>query len=457
MVELSPTSRRAGSRPRAEPVARGRPGQLGLGHRVGRHRQDPGARRPGAAPAARRQRAAADPLPDLHQGGGGRDGGARPGRSRPLRDPARAPRWRGAAAAPRPAGERQASGTMRARLLAPRARPAVRPADHDDPRLLPVAAQALSAGGGRAAAFRRDRSAQRGRPDARGAGGGAGEPAAPIQADLATLAVLLGEATLAEGLAALREQRLRLGALSAPRRRAERVIAALYGALGLPAGATPETVRARGLRRSRDRPGGAARRLPRARQCGSDKDGARARGSSPPGSPPTSRAACDALGATTNGLPDAKTGRPGSSDASPSQCRRPRRRSPRCWPSRRASPAGSSATRRRRRRAHGGAAAGRRGGARALRAAQSATLAALDYDDLIERAGASRADRASASWVQYKLDQQIDHLLVDEGPGHQPGAVGDHRGAVAPSSSPARARGRCGARCSWSATRSSRS
>ena len=66
---------------------------------------------------------------------------------------------------------------QRANPASARARPAVRPADHDDPRLLPVAAAALSARGGRAAAFRRDRAAHRGRPDARGAGGGAGEPA----------------------------------------------------------------------------------------------------------------------------------------------------------------------------------------------------------------------------------------------------------------------------------------
>ena len=49
---------------------------LDLGDRLGRHRQDPGARRPGAAPAARRQRSAPAAVPDLHQGGGGRDGGA---------------------------------------------------------------------------------------------------------------------------------------------------------------------------------------------------------------------------------------------------------------------------------------------------------------------------------------------------------------------------------------------
>jgi ATP-dependent helicase/nuclease subunit A len=64
---------------------------------------------------------------------------------------------------------------------------------------------------------------------------------APIRADLATLAVLLGEASLAEGLAALREQRLRFGADLSD---AAAAVAALYRTLGLPAGATPETIRA---------------------------------------------------------------------------------------------------------------------------------------------------------------------------------------------------------------------
>ena len=54
-------------------------------------------------------------------------------------------------------------------------RPARRPADHDHPRLLPVAAQALPARGGRRAPFRGARPAQRRRSAARGAGGGAGE------------------------------------------------------------------------------------------------------------------------------------------------------------------------------------------------------------------------------------------------------------------------------------------
>ncbi len=42
-------------------------------------------------------------------------------------------------------------------------------------------------------------------------------------------------------------------------------------------------------------------------------------------------------------------------------------------------------------------------------------LAALDFDDLIAASRRLLDQPGIASWVQYKLDQQIDHLLVDEG------------------------------------------
>ncbi len=38
----------------------------------------------------------------------------------------------------------------------------------------------------------------------------------------------------------------------------------------------------------------------------------------------------------------------------------------------------------------------------------------LDYDDLIERAGTLLGDSDVAAWVLYKLDNGIDHVLVDE-------------------------------------------
>ncbi|MEJ0023229.1 MAG: UvrD-helicase domain-containing protein [Alphaproteobacteria bacterium] len=39
----------------------------------------------------------------------------------------------------------------------------------------------------------------------------------------------------------------------------------------------------------------------------------------------------------------------------------------------------------------------------------------LDFDDLIERAGALLGDGEAAAWVLYKLDGGIDHILIDEG------------------------------------------
>ena len=47
--------------------------------------------------------------------------------------------------------------------------------------------------------------------------------------------------------------------------------------------------------------------------------------------------------------------------------------------------------------------------------ARKARRAALDYDDLIERTCHLLQQAGMSPWVQYKLDQRIDHLLVDEG------------------------------------------
>ncbi len=90
---------------------------------------------------------------------------------------------------------------------------------------------------------------------------------ADIRAALGRLAVLLGEMTLAEGLNALREDRLRLGALLARHGGdVERVIAAVHDALDLPPGADVGAGAPRGRDRSRARPGGSPRCDPRARQ-----------------------------------------------------------------------------------------------------------------------------------------------------------------------------------------------
>ena len=45
---------------------------------------------------------------------------------------------------------------------------------------------------------------------------------------------------------------------------------------------------------------------------------------------------------------------------------------------------------------------------------QKQALGKLDYTDLIDKSRALLADRDAGDWVRYKLDQRIDHLLVDE-------------------------------------------
>ena len=98
-----------------------------------------------------------------------------------------------------------------------------------------------------------------------------------IRLALNRLAVLLGETTLAEGLAALREARLRLGALLAAHDGAvERLIAEVYGTLDLAPGASPEEVRRDRLRRCCDRSTRAAGRRAGARRRQRNRGGARA-------------------------------------------------------------------------------------------------------------------------------------------------------------------------------------
>jgi len=46
--------------------------------------------------------------------------------------------------------------------------------------------------------------------------------------------------------------------------------------------------------------------------------------------------------------------------------------------------------------------------------AKKARLGLLDFDDLIERAATLLADSDATEWVQYKLDEGLDHVLVDE-------------------------------------------
>jgi len=53
--------------------------------------------------------------------------------------------------------------------------------------------------------------------------------------------------------------------------------------------------------------------------------------------------------------------------------------------------------------------------------AQKAARGWLDFDDLIERAGALLSDPSVAQWVLFRLDGGIDHILVDEAQDTSPG------------------------------------
>jgi len=79
----------------------------------------------------------------------------------------------------------------------------------------------------------------------------------------------------------------------------------------------------------------------------------------------------------------------------------------------------------------------------------------VDYDDLIDKAlGLLR--NTDAQWVHFKLDLGIDHLLIDEGAGHQHEAVGKSCSGWWRNSPWAPAHGPASARSSRSATKSSR-
>ena len=233
---------------------------------------------------------------------------------------------------------------------------------------------------------------------------------AEVQADLATLAVLLGESTLAGGLAELREQRLRAGADLGD---AQAVVAALYRALDLPAGATPETVRAAACADPAiDR--SALLAACRALEFGSDRDGERC-------ALITAWLTADQSG-RIEGFGDYETVFLRAGDRAP-------KAQSNVITGQAATPAAVDALMAEQERlaawaekakaarvAERTAALLRVGSAVLERYAQrKARLAALDYDDLIERARDLLKTPDAVSWVQYKLDQQIDHLLVDEG------------------------------------------
>ncbi len=235
-----------------------------------------------------------------------------------------------------------------------------------------------------------------------------------IERALERLAVLLGEATLAEGLAALREDRLRLGALLADPGGVERLIARIYGALGLPAGADAPEVR----RRACADPAIDCRALLAAAQAlaaGTVKEAARA------------EVIIDWLAADE---PERVRRWPAYAAVYVTKQREPRQTSsiitnsasgvsPTAEAALLAEQARMLAWLERERAATVAerTAALLRVGAAVLKAydRRKRDLAALDFDDLIAATMRLLSQPGIASWVQYKLDQQIDHLLVDEG------------------------------------------
>ena len=119
-----------------------------------------------------------------------------------------------------------------------------------------------------------------------------------IRAALGRLAVLLGEGTLAEGLNALREDRLRLGAALAHHDgEVERLVAAVCAALGVPVGTTPS--RCATPRRTTRRSINQACPRPPARSPAAPTRAWNPLRPSPTGSPPRRRSA-RALGPPTN-------------------------------------------------------------------------------------------------------------------------------------------------------------
>ena len=237
---------------------------------------------------------------------------------------------------------------------------------------------------------------------------------ADIRAALGRLAVLLGEVTIAEGLNALREDRLRLGALLTRHGGdVERVIAAIHEALDLPPGAdVGQMRRAAATDPELDRAAllGATRTLAN----GNDRDMACAQIIADwLAADPEQRVRAwrdyERVFLTRERLPrqkDVISGAcagafPGSAAALAAEQARLVR-----WVEREKAAGVAERT-----------AALLRIGAAVLDAydRRKRHAAALDFDDLIACSRRLLERTGMAAWVQYKLDQQIDHLLVDEG------------------------------------------
>ncbi len=236
---------------------------------------------------------------------------------------------------------------------------------------------------------------------------------AGIQRALGRLAVLLGETTLAEGLAALREDRLRLGALITDQG-VEALIARIEDALGLAPGAgAGEVRRAACIDPEIDRRAllDAARIL----AAGTDKEAERAQIIAD-----WLTAEVDQRQRTWEGYAtvfltkERKSRQTGSIVSKACAAAAPAAEAAllaeqarlRAWVEREKAATVAERT-----------AALLRVGAAVLSAydRRKSELAALDFDDLIAASRRLLDQPGIASWVQYKLDQQIDHLLVDEG------------------------------------------
>jgi ATP-dependent helicase/nuclease subunit A len=236
-----------------------------------------------------------------------------------------------------------------------------------------------------------------------------------IRRALDRLAVLLGEITLAEGLAALREARLRLTALLAEHGGdVERLIAEIYQTLRLPTGASAEDVRhAACADAGIDRQG--LLLAARALAAGTDKEAARGQTIADWLSADVSpRAqmwpAYEAVFLTTKREPKQASSIITRGCAAAARTAEPALLAEQAriagWIEREKAATVAERT-----------AALLRVGAAVLAAyaRRKDELAALDFDDLIAASRKLLEQPGIGSWVQYKLDQQIDHLLVDEG------------------------------------------
>jgi ATP-dependent helicase/nuclease subunit A len=235
-----------------------------------------------------------------------------------------------------------------------------------------------------------------------------------IRDALDCLAVLIGETTLAEGLAALRENRLRLGALLAGHGgEVERLIAAVARALGGPPGSGVEQVcEQAAVDPEIDHPG--LLEAARALATGAASDIARARTiadwlAADRHERMRTWPAYEAVFLTARRQPRQKdlitracagAGPQVAAALLAEQTRLAR------WVEREKAAAVALRT-----------AALLRVGAAVLEAYErrKAESSALDFDDLIACSRRLLEQPGMGAWVQYKLDQQIDHLLVDEG------------------------------------------